>query len=106
MTYELLISPASTTGYGLYLVFLAWDLSLKSRLVTISQDTLENNLGVVPGTERVSLVVIWSIPVQVWSVHWGVVLSKLASCPGSPTRGFPMRSMCVLYIAPALWFVS
>lgn len=111
MTHELPISPASTTEYGLYLMFLARDVFLKSRLVTISQDTMENNLGVVPGTERVSLVLIWSIPVQVWRglavcTLGYVALSELASCAGSPMRGFPMGSMCVLYIVPVLWFVS
>lgn len=61
MTCELPSSPAPTAD----LVFLAWDDSLKPCIVTLSHGIMENNLGVVPGTRRVSLMVIWSIPVQV-----------------------------------------
>lgn len=57
LTGELPISPASTVEHGLYLVVLACDVSLKPCLVTVSQGTVEDNLGVVPGTETVSL---WS----------------------------------------------
>lgn len=46
------LPPAPALASGLYLVRLAWDVSLETCLVTIPQGSKENNLGIVTDTEE------------------------------------------------------